>query len=144
MKLKRTALDALTSLVARMRDKWKCQICFKDFVGYPAPGLDTAHCFSRGNVNSLTRYDLDNVAAVCTWCHIFGPNALHKKGDDYTRRWFRKRIGKKRYEALKWKHDNPSRFPKIDKAEIKIKLMAEKERLENEANINGEIILGAR
>lgn len=139
MKLKRTALDALFSLVVRMRDKWTCQICHKTFGGYPAPGLEAAHCYSRGHYT--TRFELDNAMAVCTWCHKFSDKSLHNMGQKYTERIFKKRLGEKKFKELKWKHDNPSKFPKIDKDEIKKFLLSEKERLEKETD---GLILGAR
>jgi len=138
MKLKRTALDALFSLVIRMIDKWTCQICHKQFGGYPAPGLEAAHCFSRSC--QTIRFELDNAMAVCTWCHKFSPNSLHNQGNEYTRKLFRKRLGVKIFNELKWKYNNPSKFPKINRDEIKIFLLAEKERIEK----SGPLILGAR
>ena len=129
MRLKRDALDALFSDYIRHRDKWTCQICKKQFHGKPAPGLEAAHCFSRAS--KLIRWNPDNAAAVCTWCHKFGPNALDRH-EGMKREWFKKRIGKKKFAMLEWMHHNPSKFQKPDKAAIKLWLKSEVKKFEGE------------
>jgi hypothetical protein len=128
VKIKTTALDRIYSWVVRALCGWKCQICGKEYGGYPAQGLDCAHCFSRG-AHSI-RFDLDNAVAACAWCHKFSPTSLHNMGNRYTEKWFRKRIGLKKFRALSWKFHNPSKFQRIDEEEIKRFLLAEKAKLE--------------
>jgi hypothetical protein len=78
--IKRDKYDAVVSDLVRYRDSWKCQRCNKiyepkrfDDDSKRSTGLEAAHFRSR--VHKSTRYDLDNIDALCSGCHsYFGRN----------------------------------------------------------------------
>ena len=86
--------DSLFSKYIRTRDKWTCQRCKKQ---YPenSQGLHASHFYGRANEN--TRFDPDNVCAICFGCHQYFDE---KNREDY-RDFKLKQLGKKRFDDLK-------------------------------------------
>lgn len=135
-RLKRNVTDDLFSKYIRKRDGNVCQFCGKEAgVG----GLGAAHCFSRAR--KATRWLPDNAVAACSWCHIFGPNAIDKN-QRLKERWFRKRLGKVKFELLRWQYHNPGKFQKEDEIGARIWLKAELAKFEAGENGQEGQILG--
>ena len=67
MRIKRTGLDSLYTRYIFIRDGWTCQRCKTSYKG--KPGLNASHFFGRSHHS--TRYDDDNVKALCMGCHLY-------------------------------------------------------------------------
>lgn len=80
------------SKAVKDRDGWVCQ---KDGCGRTT-NLNSHHAYGKGAHPSV-RYDVDNGVTLCAGHHLFW---AHKEGLEFSE-WFRKRLGKKRYEALR-------------------------------------------
>lgn len=91
--IKRTATDALWSTYVRMRDKWTCQRCKKQYDPDHAGGLHCSHYFGRSNY--AVRFDEDNTQALCHGCHSY----LTKNPHDH-REHMMERLGSDKYDQL--------------------------------------------
>lgn len=88
--IKRNKTDALFSDLVRWRAKWKCELCFKE------PDRQRLHCSHFiGRGNKAVRWDLENAAALCVYCH-------KKMTEDPAAHFFffERRLGKEKLEAL--------------------------------------------
>lgn len=126
MRIKITSLDALFSKYIRwIRDKGICQRCLKAYKP-PSSALHCSHFWGRARKS--TRFDPDNVAALCYGCHMhFTANPVEHRD------FFFKRLGCKKYDLLMLRACNPS---KMDYKLIKIWL--EKELANAEKEIVGK------
>ena len=106
----RNKLDKLCSEITR--SKGKCQRCGKK------NNLQTAHIFGR-TYNS-TRFDLDNLLCLCPDCHI---NFAHKQPILFAE-FVRKILGEDKYELLKEKHRQITKFT-LDDLELKLRVLKE-------------------
>lgn len=101
MKIKLYQEDRLFSLFVRCRARWRCEKCGKI---YPpgARNLQCSHFFGRRKKS--TRFDPDNASGLCFACHQrFTEHPLeHVK-------WFEKRLGQKRFEALTLRANTPKK-----------------------------------
>ena len=122
MKIRISSVDKLFSLLIRTRDKWTCQRCFTKYEP-PTMGLHCAHIFGRGLKN--TRFDFENAVAWCYGCHSYMDSHPLDKYE-----WHRKRIGTRRFDALRLRSNNLKR-PDYDLIEIGLKARL-KELKENE------------
>lgn len=59
-------IDKVVSHIVRIRDGWRCQRCHKLYTP-PTQALHCSHYFSRRYMG--TRFDLDNMDAMCYGCH---------------------------------------------------------------------------
>lgn len=73
MKIKRTKWDTLWSKMVRERDG-RCRRCGK----CPPYKLDAHHVMPRSR--RATRYLIDNGITLCTHCHTFGDDSIHRVG----------------------------------------------------------------
>jgi hypothetical protein len=121
MRIKITALDSLFSLAVRMRDRWTCQRCKRQYAP-PTSSLHCAHMFTRRNKS--TRFDLMNACALCYGCHQYIDSHPHEKIEFFT-----KKIGEKNMEYLRLRSNQPG---KIDSKLISIGLKEYLKILENE------------
>ncbi len=111
MKIKITPLDALFSRYIRLKADGVCEYCGL------TKRLECSHF--HGRRKAITRYDEENVAALCLSCHQYlgeHPN-LHDA-------WFRKRLGSERYEML---NIRAQKIEPVDKEALKLEL---KEKIE--------------
>lgn len=106
----RNKLDKLCSEIVRARGR--CEKCGK------RDNLQCAHIFGRTYNN--TRWDLDNLLCLCADCHI---NFAHKQPILFAE-WVRKHLGEERYELLKGKHYQITKFT-IAELQIKIDMLKE-------------------
>lgn len=102
MKIKLNPIDVLFSRLVRLMADNHCEYCGKQFYDrtrengdvYPAwKYLQTSHFHGRRKAS--TRYDFDNVVAVCYSCH----NHFHEHPNKYDA-FMRKRLGSERYDLL--------------------------------------------
>ncbi|HEU4864637.1 MAG TPA: hypothetical protein VFT76_00190 [Actinomycetota bacterium] len=91
--MKRSAADDRFSKYVRSRDDWTCQRCFAIFPEGRRGGLDCAHMFGRGKMN--TRFDPENAAALCFGCHRWLDTHPELK-----REFFLRRLGSRAFAAL--------------------------------------------
>lgn len=89
--MKRDKTDTLFSKFIRLLEGGYCKKC-KKYFGL-TQGLHCAHYFSRGRKS--TRWYRDNATALCTHCHFDLDRHPEEKQE-----FFRKILGKKRFEAL--------------------------------------------
>jgi 5-methylcytosine-specific restriction endonuclease McrA len=93
-------LDKLVSLLVRNRGR--CQRCGK------TQNLQCCHIFGRTYNN--TRWDLDNLLCLCPNCHI---NFAHKQPILFAE-FVRKILGGEKYETLKEKHNQITKYTTED------------------------------
>lgn len=84
------ANDALFRQIIHLRDK-VCQKTGK------TDNLQVAHYWRRNILR--TRWDLDNACLLGAGVHLFWAHSAHQDFQE----WWRKRLGKKKYEALELK-----------------------------------------
>lgn len=92
MKIKVTALDRKFSLFIRTRAGWSCERCHKVY----KPPTKALHCSHfHGRRKKSTRFDPDNCACLCMFCHqTFTENPLEHV------EWMKKRLGETRFNLL--------------------------------------------
>lgn len=129
MAMKRTQADIHFSKCVREAADWTCQRCGKM---YPenSPGLECAHFMTRGKWG--TRFDPDNVAALCTGCHFYIDANPHEK-----MAWFEKRLGSGLAAIVREKSEDTRHGLKKLKKEISAHYRAEYKRLK-ELRAQGE------
>lgn len=92
-------LDRLWSLAVRTRDRFQCQ-------KYPCPAngkyMQGAHIRDRNHL--WTRWDVKNGITMCFYHHL---RWAHRCPVEFTE-WVKKRIGSRRFYALREKADNRS------------------------------------
>jgi hypothetical protein len=86
VKIRIDPLDSVFSKYIRLKNDNKCEACGQ-------PSTQVHHYFSRKRWN--TRCDEDNVVPVCFGCH----RDFHEDGD-FASSYFKKRLGRERYEQL--------------------------------------------
>ena len=104
----RNKLDKICSLIVRGRGK--CERCGKK------ENLQCCHIFGRTYNN--TRFDLDNLLCLCPDCHI---NFAHKQPILFAE-FVRKILGEEKYETLKEKHNQITKYT-IEDLQIKLKVL---------------------
>lgn len=126
MRIRLDGLDILFSRYIRTKAGWKCEYCGKQYQPQTA-ALQCSHF--HGRRRRSTRWDPDNCAALCFYCHrVFTENPIQHVD------WFKKRLGTKKFDALMLKSNFHS---KPDKKILKMWLKQELERLEkNPADIS--------
>jgi len=82
----------------------KCEICPGTF------RIGGHHIFSR-QLYSHLRYDLDNIAVLCSYCHII---RLHSQGDPLILEVIKQKRGLKWWRKLEKKAKNKPKFFKLD------------------------------
>lgn len=85
------ANDDLLRKIIRLRDKYTCQKTGKK------TNLQVSHFWSRSNLR--VRWDLDNVCLLNAGTHLYW---AHKNPQAFQEFWI-KRLGQKKYEALRLK-----------------------------------------
>jgi 5-methylcytosine-specific restriction endonuclease McrA len=92
--------DKLFSNYIREKAGWKCQRCGKlckvndEWIGK----LEASHYFSRGHEN--TRFDEQNVWALCAGCHKRMGGYIPSEGGEYDL-WVKEKLGDWNYKRLK-------------------------------------------
>jgi len=103
----RNKLDRLCSEIVRKRGK--CERCSNKYA------LQCCHIFSRTYNN--TRWDLENLLCLCAGCHFWS----HKNPILFTE-FVRKKLGLEKYELLKEKHNQITKYT-IDDLLTKLKVL---------------------
>lgn len=109
MKIKLSPLDILFSRCVRLMADNHCDYCGR-WKGIYA--LQTSHFHGRRKAS--TRYDFDNVCAVCYSCH----NYFHEHPNKHDA-FMRKRLGSGRYELLNIRAETILKRTSPDKEELK-------------------------
>jgi len=107
-------LDKLFSLYIRTKAGGVCEYCAR------MGRLEASHF--HGRRKGSTRYDEDNVVALCHSCHMYlqeHPN-IHSE-------WFQKRLGSERYELL---NIRAQQIVKVDKETLKKEFQEKIKQLE--------------
>lgn len=86
-------LDSEFSKFIRSRDSFTCQRCDREFPRN-AFGLHASHFIGRAH--RATRWDPDNVDAMCNGCHQY----LETHKATYYRDWKLNQLGKQRFDQL--------------------------------------------
>lgn len=96
--------DKLFSLYVRQKAEWKCEVCHKlcKVNGEWVAQLDASHYFGRRAES--TRFDTDNVHALCSACHRrMGGHTRDEKGEYDV--WIKNKLGEQRYKMLRVRHN---------------------------------------
>lgn len=126
-RLKRTKADKLFSDIVRLRANYNCERCGKHY-DPPTPYIQTSHFYGRKGLS--TRYDFDNVAALCGT--IGFPGGCHGYFQDHPnehREFFLKKLGQKKYDALVLRAHTPT---KIDEKALVIAFKKELEMMNSQ------------
>ena len=117
--------DAMFSRYIRLRDG-KCMKCGRlgeeNAEGERINGLEASHYFGRANES--TRFDEENVIALCAGCHQYWGSTDREDYRDFMIR----RLGKKRFELLRFRSNQ---YKKKDR---KLDLIIAKKLLEDFKN----------
>lgn len=100
-------LDKLVSNKVRERAEWKCERCHKQYTP-PTQGLHCSHYYSRRFLG--TRWDLDNLMALCMGCHKLWEG---DKQGEYTD-VMKMRLDKKVFDLLRVKAYTVNKYSKQD------------------------------
>jgi hypothetical protein len=100
MKIKISKYDKQFSDFVRSRAKWSCEKCGKFYPEGKRMAIHCSHFWGRGRW--ATRFDPENCAALCYFCHTY----LGANPEEH-RTWFLNRLGTKRYQALKRRANTP-------------------------------------
>jgi hypothetical protein len=105
LKIRIDKRDTIFSLIVRLRARHCCECCGKH---YPkGHGLQCSHFFGRRHKS--TRWDPDNAAAHCFYCHkTLGENPIAFTA------WIKSYLGDVRYEALQLRHRQVVKRTKAD------------------------------
>jgi len=112
----RNKLDKICSEIVRARGK--CEKCGS------RNNLQCCHIFSRTYNN--TRWDLENLLSLCAGCHFWG----HKNPIGFTE-LVRAKLGEEKYELLKEKHNQITKYT-VDDLLLKYKVLKEMREALNE------------
>jgi hypothetical protein len=121
--IKRSPTDALFSDFIRERAGWTCERCGRNF----SSRRQVLHCSHfYGRRGKSTRWEPDNAAALCCGCH----KHFEERPLEHVR-FFEKRLGLDRFEALTLRASRPAKY--IDEAMIKLWLKQQLESLRKAA-----------
>ena len=98
--IKRRKTDILFSNYIREKAGWRCEKCGKlcKIKGEWIAQLEASHYFSRKRES--TRFDPENVYALCTPCHKrMGSHTLKEDGEYDL--WVKEKLGERGYKLLK-------------------------------------------
>lgn len=123
-KTKQTSIPVITRRLFRMASKCcrdnagnKCEICgAKSGDSSPSGGktkIEAHHIMSRDNKDSLLKFDLRNLIALCSQCHKFGKFSAHKHGI-----WFAEWLKTNKPEKYQWILDNSERTANLKDRKI--------------------------
>lgn len=98
-------LDKIISNNVRQRDNWTCQRCHKPYTP-PTNGLQCSHFYSRRYLG--TRWDMDNLIALCTGCHMRWENEK-MNGAEYDR-FMHQKLGSLKIHILSMKAQTVTKF----------------------------------
>ena len=96
-------LDKIYADRVKTRDKYTCQRCFKQ-----TGQLQCSHYWSRRNMG--TRFDLNNLTTLDSYCHRISDSDKHSWYTDY----MKKKLGEAGYEKLRIKALAVTKFPTSD------------------------------
>lgn len=117
----RTPADIAFSKCVREAASWVCQRCFNR-LEVNSMGLHCAHFQTRGKWG--TRFEPDNVAALCYGCHSYLDSHPYEKTA-----WFETHIGKARAAEVMALSEKPAYGMRSRKAAIAKHFRLEHERL---------------
>lgn len=121
MRIRLDPLDILFSKYIRTKAGWRCEYCGTKY-DPPTSALQTSHF--HGRRKKTVRWDEQNCAALCFYCHQqFTENPLKHV------EWFKKRLGDRRFDMLNLRANTHG---KPDKKLIKLWLIQELKRLEKD------------
>lgn len=123
-KIKRLAADTWFSKCVREAAGWQCDRCGAQHEEN-SMGLHNAHYMTRGNWG--TRFDPDNVAALCYGCHSYLDSRPYEKA-----KWFEDKLGKGLAEIVQEKAKRPAYGIKKQLKDITKLYKAEHERIRKE------------
>lgn len=102
--------DRIFSLYIRARDK-ACRACHRpgqpNADKLPVIGLQASHFWGRRAEN--TRYEPDNVDALCANCHSLWGGEYREQYKAFKR----KQLGEKRYISLELQHNTPKKKDRV-------------------------------
>lgn len=98
-KIKRSLADKLFSDLIRMKAKYRCERCYRQYEKGDRR-LHLSHYWSRGNRS--VRFDEENVASLDFSCHEY---FTKNPGDHHL--FFMKRLGRDRYDLLEMRAKTP-------------------------------------
>jgi 5-methylcytosine-specific restriction endonuclease McrA len=127
--IKRNTTDSLFSDIVRIRAKWQCERCLRDFSNQRHI-FDVAHFITRGN--KRLRWDFENSAALCRGCHQY----FDMNHDDHVD-FMIKKLGPKKYQALRLRKERKLNDFAVDEKLIRQGLKIELARLKQSENILG-------
>lgn len=131
--IKRNTTDKLFSDIVRLKAQYICERCLRDFKDQKWV-FDVAHFITRGN--KRTRWDAENVAALCRGCHdYFGKNPYQHN------EFMKNKLGEGKLLALIVRSQRQLNDLKIDEKLVRQGLKMEWKRMQAEEKKN---ILGAR
>lgn len=105
--IKRRLADRLFSKIIRARDHFHCVRCGHAH-SRTSRGLQASHFFSRRREE--TRFDWDNVDALCLACHLLWSREKRGEYMEYKK----KQLGFMRYTALAYRAQVPNDIKKFD------------------------------
>lgn len=121
LSIKITPADQWFSRCIREAADWTCERCGSKHAE-KSQGLHCAHYMTRGNWG--TRFDPDNVAALCYGCHSYLDREPYEKAA-----WFEARLGAGLAQIVKEKAKRPAYGIKKLKGEIATFYRAQYQRL---------------
>lgn len=98
LQIKISPADKWFSLYIRELANWKCEYC-----GKVAESLQASHYYGRRAEN--TRFEPDNVSAVCFFCH----QRLGSEDREAYREFMIKKLGEKRFKTLRIQYNTPKK-----------------------------------
>lgn len=106
-RIQRNPNDILFSNFVREKADWTCEYCHKvckigeEWVAQ----LEASHYISRGKWS--TRYDIENVYALCGSCHKRMGGYKRSEDGEYDK-WVKERLGEKAYRKLIIRANTPN------------------------------------
>ena len=100
-------IDAVVSLKVRERDGWECQKCHV-IISPPTRMMQCSHYWNRDMMG--TRWDMDNLIALCYSCH----QRVEKRKHDWYRDFMIRKLGQEKYDLLEIRAKAITKFSKSD------------------------------
>lgn len=116
-------LDAITSMIVRVRANWTCKKCGRRYdpeidekTNLPKQQLISwSHFFGRGSSSKGVRWDLDNGDALCIYCHQQVENNKTNTVGQFNYRQFKiDQLGQDRFDILEFKAKSVTKYTLFD------------------------------
>lgn len=119
--IRKNLTDTLFSNIVRTKANWICERCRCDFSQMKAK-FDCSHFHTRGN--KRTRWDFDNVLALCRGCHIYFSNYPGEHAQ-----FMKEKLGIGRFNLLMARKERQLNEFKVDELAIRQGLKIEWQRI---------------